>query len=324
MTVDLFENLRLPAICAPMFLVSGPELVMAASRAGIVGVQPASNARTAEEFDEWLDLFDAELGKARALGDAGPWAANLSVRKGEKFGTSRFAQDLDSCRRHRIPLIVTANGNPAEVVPDIHEWGGLVFHDVTTLRHAEKAAEAGVDGLIVIGGGGGGHAGVQNPFALLPQIRSFFDGYIVLAGAIADGRAIRAAQVLGADLCYLGTRFIATQESRAPEGYKQMLVKAQSQDILYTPTFTRGVPANFMKQSIRENGFDPENLPPPPSEPFERRAWRDIWAAGQSVGLIHDIPDVATLVDRLSRDYDAAVADPVGRMRKMRHADLAG
>jgi nitronate monooxygenase len=309
----ILEGLRLPAICAPMFLVSGPELVLAACMAGVIGAAPAGTARTSEEFAGWLERFDNELAKWRAQTGRKPaaYACNLSVRKGEQFGTSRFAQDLETCRRHRVPLVITANGDPSEVVAYVHAWGGMIFHDVTTIRHAEKAVAAGVDGLIVIGNGGGGHAGIVNPFAIVPQIRRFFDGWIVLAGAIGDGRSIRAAQVLGADLCYLGTRFIATQESMAPLAYKEMLVAAQTSDILYTPSFTRGIPANFMKPSIRANGLDPDNLPLPANAPTDRRAWRDIWAAGQSVGLIDDIPTVAELVDRLVGEYHDAVAQPV-------------
>jgi nitronate monooxygenase len=304
-----------------MFLVSGPELVLSACKAGIIGAAPAGTARSSSEFAEWLARFTDELDQHyKVTGTkAAPYACNLSVRRGQAFQSERFVQDLETCRRHRVPLVITANGDPSDVVPEVHTWGGLVFHDVTTIRHAEKAVEAGVDGLIVIGNGGGGHAGVVNPFALVPQIRRFFDGYIVLAGAIADGRAVRAAQVLGADLCYLGTRFIATKESMAPQGYKDMLVAAQASDILYTPAFTRGVPANFMKQSIRENGFDPNALPRPPApdEPqFERKAWRDIWAAGQSVGLIEDIPSVAELVERLTAEYDDAVANPYSRSNR--------
>jgi nitronate monooxygenase len=210
--------------------------------------------------------------------------------------------------------VITVNGNPAAVVPQVHDWGGVVFHDVTTLKHARKAVQAGVDGLIVICGGGGGHSGVLNPFAFVPQIRAFFDGAIVLAGAIATGGAVHAAQVLGADLCYMGTRFIATQESMAPQAYKEMIVAAESHQVIYTRTFTRGMPAMIMHASIRQHGFDPENLPSPEDIPDSVKAWRDIWAAGQSVGLIHDIPSVAELVSRLKRQYDAA-DDLAGRLR---------
>ncbi|GGH62793.1 2-nitropropane dioxygenase [Frigidibacter albus] len=308
-----------------MFLVSGPDLVLGACKAGIIGAAPAGTARSAEEFADWLELFDKELAEwsAQTGRQPAPYACNLSVRKGEKFGTSRFAQDLETCRRHRVKLVITANGDPSKMVPEIHAWGGLVFHDVTTLRHAEKAIAAGVDGLIVICNGGGGHGGIVNPFALIPQIRRIFDGWIVLAGTISDGRSIRAAQVLGADLCYLGTRFIATQESMAPQAYKEMIVAAQTGDILYTPTFTRGVPANFMKPSIRANGFDPDSLPPHTEAPTDRRAWRDIWAAGQGVGLIDDIPSVEDLVDRLAAEYQDACAEPTGRSRGAPPADAS-
>lgn len=302
-TVD--ATLRLPLICAPMFLVSGPELVIAACRAGIVGALPAHNARTPEEFGEWMDRIAADLA---ADANAGPLAVNVATSP--KTGGRRWEADMAIVERHRPPIVITALGDPSEIVRIVHGYGGIVLHDAIQLAHARKAVEAGVDGLNLICAGGGGHAGVLNPFVFVPQVRAFFDGIVCLAGAMADGRGIRAAQLLGADLVYMGTRFIATQESRASAEYKQMLVDHGSLDILYTPAVS-GVPASWLKGSIERVGLDPANLPQPegpmrPNLPQGLRAWRDIWSAGQAVGRIEDVPTVATLVDRISADYDAA------------------
>jgi nitronate monooxygenase len=303
---SLQSRLALPVIAAPMFLVSGPELVAAACRAGIVGALPAHNARTADGFAEWMAQLDAELA---AIPGAAPLAVNIPITRGE-----RWQQDMDTLARHRVAIVITANGNPAEVVEAVHGYGGMVFHDVTNITHAKKAAEAGVDGLNLICGGAGGHAGTLNPFAFVPQVRRFFDGIVALAGGIADGRAIRAAQALGADLVYMGTRFIATRESRASDAYKQMLLGEQSQDILYTDAIS-GMAASFMRSSILQAGLDPDRLPPPkglhrPDLPAGVKAWRDIWSAGHGVGLVDDIPGVAELVQRLRDEYAASAANP--------------
>jgi nitronate monooxygenase len=299
--------LSLPVVCAPMFLVSGPALVTAACKAGLIAGLPSANARDEGQFADWMDQVAAALDRLRADSHrVGPLAANLNVRSGLRMQTPRHLADMETCRRHRVPLVITVSGDPAPVVQEVHDWGGLVFHDVTTLRHARKAVEAGVDGLIVICGGGGGHSGLMNPFAFVPQVRSFFDGAIVLAGAIGSGGAVRAAQVLGADLCYMGTRFIATQESMAPEAYKQMIVDSESDELIHTPVFTHGVPAMLMHRSLRAHGFDPKALPAPEAVPETVKAWRDLWAAGQSVGLIHDIPPAAELVERLKGEYAEA------------------
>ncbi len=308
----LFADLTVPVIAAPMFLVTGPELVIAAAAAGIVGVAASSSTRSPEEYDEWLERIDAGLAARRRDGAApvGPVAANVGAPSRQRGDTPRYVRDLEYCRKRRVPLVITVKGDPTEIVREVHGWGGLVFHDVTTIRHAEKAAEAGVDGLVLIGGGGGGHAGVLNPFAFLPQVRRFFAGAIVLGGAISDGRAVWAAQALGADVCYMGTRFIATQESMAPQAYKEMIVGARSHEIVYTPAFTRGVNCNFMRASIERNGFDPARLAEPaagdPDRLAQRRPWRDLWSAGQGVGLIDDIPTVAELVRRLQHEYEEA------------------
>ena len=301
----LIERLSIPVVCAPMFLISGVSLVSEACKAGIIGAIPSANARDEFQFADWMDQLYAEVANLPANGTPpGPIAANLNVRAGERIMTPRFEADLQTCRRHHTEIVITVNGDPTPVVREVHDWGGLVFHDVTTIRHARRAAAAGVDGLVLVCSGGGGHSGLLNPFTFVPQVREFFAGTIILAGAIGTGRAVRAAQVMGADLCYMGTRFIATQESMACERYKQMLVEAESADLVYTPAFSRGVPAMLLKSSLREAGFDPDKLPTQEEAAAAKpRVWRDIWAAGQSVGVIEDIPRVAELVARLIAEY---------------------
>ncbi|MFP5305518.1 MAG: NAD(P)H-dependent flavin oxidoreductase, partial [Gammaproteobacteria bacterium] len=299
----LRARLRLPLIAAPMFLVSGPELVIAACRAGIVGALPALNARTSEQFAEWMEEIHAALVDSPR---AGMLAVNLPT---PKFGGKRYAPDLAIAERYRVPIVITAIGDPTEVVQAVHAWGGVVLHDATTIAHAHKAAAAGVDGINLICGGAGGHAGVLNPFAFVPQVRRFFGGIVCLAGALSDGRSIRAAQALGADLVYMGTRFIATRESRAHDDYKRLLVSEDSGDILYTAAIA-GMPGSFMRSSMRRAGLDPDRLPPPdghrPQLPDGIKPWKDVWSAGQGIGLIDDIPPVAELVARLAAEYDAA------------------
>ena len=308
-SADLFRDLSVPVVAAPMFLVTGPELVAAAALAGIVGVVPSSSTRSPEEFDAWFDEVEQRIAPHRAtMGRAiGPVAANIGAPSRTRGDTPRWVRDLEVCARRRTPLVITVKGDPTELVPAVHAWGGRVFHDVTTLRHARKAAEAGVDGLVVICGGGGGHSGTLSPFAFVPQVRRFFSGTIVLGGAISDGSAIRAARALGAELCYMGTRFIATRESRAPEAYKRMIVASGSDEIVYTSVFTRGVHCSFMRRSIVDNGFDPEAPPGVGEGLAERlaacRPWRDLWSAGQGVGLVDDVPSVAELVGRLRAQY---------------------
>jgi nitronate monooxygenase len=307
---DAFDHLALPLICAPMFLVSYPELIIAACRQNIGAACSAMSARSSQEYDEWLDRIEAARAAHLASGaeSAGMVATNLTLRSGKDGARARYESDLLVCKRRRSPLVITINGAPDEVVQEVHGWGGMVFHDVTSIRHAEKAAAAGVDGMILIASGGGGHSGALHPFTLVSAVREFFNGYLVLAGAITHGAHLRAARALGADLCYMGTRFIATQESGAPPAYKQMLVEAKATDLLFTPYFTHGVPANILKPSIAEAGYDPAALPDrlvqPPRE--DRRAWRDIWSAGQGAELIRDIPTVAELVERLREEYRAS------------------
>ena len=306
---ELFDGLRLPLICAPMFLVSYPELILAACKANIAAACSASSARSASEYDEWLESFDSELDAyRRATGrPTGPYAANISLRSGKIGAKERFEAEVDVCKARRVPLLITINGAPDEIVQEVHGWGGKVFHDVTTIRHAEKAAKAGVDGMILICAGGGGHSGGMNPFAFVSGVRSFFDGTIVLAGGVTTGAHLRAARALGADLCYMGTRFIATREAGVPDAYKQILVDSRSEDLVFTPFFTHGIPANMLKKSVARVGYDPDRLPAFGAEtPHDNaRPWRDVWAAGQGVGLIDDIPSVAELVDRLDAEYRA-------------------
>ena len=302
MKTDWLNCLRLPVIAAPMFLVSGLDLTRQTCAAGMVGSFPAGNARTPEILEGWFDTLEADAGAGTA-----PFAVNLTL--GAPLENNPHAQVV---LRRKPPILISSVGNPGDIAERVHDWGGLNFHDVTTVRHAEKAAEAGVDGIILVCGGAGGHAGPVNPFALLPQVRQRFDGLIILAGAISDGRSILAAQTLGADLVYMGTRFLATRESLASDDYKAMVLAAETKDIVYTPSIS-GLPASFIRQSIEAVGLDPANLPPPKGLhradlPEGVRAWRDIWSAGQGAGLVHDLPTVGQLADRLEAEYQAARA----------------
>jgi len=304
---SLADRLELPVIAAPMFLVSGPQLVIEACKAGIVGALPSLNARTHEEFEDWLVQIDAALFAAQSkdLGRRiGPPAINIIVNASNR---ERLAADLDAVIEYRVPVVITSVGTPREIVPRVHAYGGLVLHDVTTLAHARKAAEAGVDGLVLVCAGAGGHGGTLNPFAFVPQVRRFFDGIVAVAGGICDGAAIRAVQALGADLAYIGTRFAASAESLANASYKQMLVQARSDEVIFTPSIS-GMPANFLRASLVAAGLDPDDLPPPkgllrPDLPDGIKAWRDVWSGGHGVGLIDDIARAADLVARLRAEY---------------------
>ena len=303
-------RLKLPMIAAPMFLVSGPDLVVATCKAGVIGSFPALNQRTTEGFDEWLTEIESRL----TPNDA-PYGVNLIVHN----TNPRLEADLKVCETHKVPIVITSLGALADLVDRVHAYGGLVFHDVTTLRHAKKAAEAGVDGLILVCAGAGGHAGVLSPFAMVPEVRAFFDGTIILAGCISDGQGVAAAETMGADLAYLGTRFISVQESMAPADYKAMLCDSAAADIVYTPAIS-GVPASFLRQSLVNAGLDPDNLPTKKDINMgeeldsESKAWKNIWSAGQGVGSIADVPTTAELVDRLTRDYRAAIERSAGRL----------
>ncbi|AXQ31318.1 nitronate monooxygenase [Solimonas sp. K1W22B-7] len=291
-------RVRVPAIAAPMFLVSTPKLVTACCKAGVVGTFPALNQRSTQGFVAWLDELEATLTPQDA-----PYGVNLVVHK----TNPRLQADLAEVVKHKVPLVITSLGAAAEVVDAVHSYGGLVFHDIISLRHAEKAAQAGVDGLIPVAAGAGGHAGTLNPFAMIPEIRSIFSGYIALSGCIGNGAGIAAALALGADFGYLGTRFIGTQEAEAPEAYKQMLLDSRAADIVYTPAIS-GVPANFLRPSILKAGLDPENLKPKTELDFGTelsagKAWKDIWSAGQGTGAITDLPPARELCERLVAEY---------------------
>ncbi|WP_334174938.1 nitronate monooxygenase [Pseudoxanthobacter sp.] len=298
----LAGRLRLPAVAAPMFLVSGPDLVVETCRAGVLGTFPALNQRTTAGFAGWLDDIAARL---HGVAGAAPFGVNLIVHR----SNPRLEADLAVTVAHRVPLVITSLGAVSEVVEAVHAYGGLVFHDVISRRHAEKAAAAGVDGIIAVSAGAGGHAGTLNPFALVAEIRSVFAGTILLGGALSTGAHIAAAQMLGADLAYLGTRFIATRESLAPEGYKAMLVAGQAADIVYTDRVS-GVSANFLRPSLMAAGLDPDHLPPHGDLDMagEARAWKSMWSAGHGVGAIADVPGAAALCDRLAAEYDQAAA----------------
>jgi nitronate monooxygenase len=297
-------RLAVPAIAAPLFLISGPNLVVEACRSGIIGTFPALNQRTSEGYDEWLSEIETRLSPGEAFA---PFGVNLIVHR----TNARLEEDLAITVRHRVPLVITSLGAARSVVDRIHSYGGLVFHDVIHLHHARKAAEAGVDGLIAVSAGAGGHAGTLSPFAFLAEIRAFFDKTVVLAGAITNGRQIAAVRLMGADLAYLGTRFINTRESLAPAAYKAMIRESTAKDILYTAAIS-GVHANFLRASIVTAGGDPDNLPPhgglSMTGDAEAKAWKDIWSAGHGVGDIDDIPFTAELCGRLIREYREALA----------------
>jgi nitronate monooxygenase len=292
-----------------MFLASTPALVIACCTVGIIGSMPALNMRHSDQFEAALVEIEEALNRVRSDGGRpAPYAINLSV---SRTTSERFAQDIEICLRHKVPLIITSVGDPRVVVERVHGYGGLVFHDVTNLRHARKAIEGGVDGVILVCSGAGGHTGDISPFALIPQLRRSFDGIIAAAGAVASGEAILAAQALGADMVSIGTRFIATQESGVSDAYKLMLVTAETSDVLYTAAIS-GLPASFLKPSIREHGLDPLDLltfkgRPTASLPDGVKPWRDIWSGGQGVGLIEDVPSVAEMVARLKAEYDTAL-----------------
>ncbi|MCG1048097.1 nitronate monooxygenase [Mycetohabitans rhizoxinica] len=310
----LLQRLSLPVVSSPMFIVSYPELVLAQCKAGIVGSFPALNARPPELLDAWLTQIQQALVQHRAEHpDAviGPIAVNQIVHQ----SNARLERDVRVCVDHRVPIFITSLRAPIkEMIDAVHSYGGIVLHDVVNLRHAQKALEAGVDGLILVAAGAGGHAGTLSPFALVGEVRKLFDGPLVLSGSIANGASILAAQAMGADLAYIGTRFIATREAHAADAYKQAIVQASAADIIYTNLFT-GVHGNYMRQSIAAAGLDPDNLPVSDKSQMnfgdgssKAKAWKDIWGAGQGVGLMSDIPSVAELVARLKNEYQAARA----------------
>ena len=303
---SLQKGLALPVICAPMFIVSNPDLVIAQCRGGLIGSFPALNARPKEALDEWLSRIKAALADDP---NAAPFAVNQIIHQSNE----RLEHDMALCVQHEVPLIITSLRAPNEIVPHVHAYGGQVFHDVISVRHAEKALEAGVDGLILVCAGAGGHAGMLSPFALVGEIRKFYDGPIALSGAITNGSALLAAQAMGADFAYVGTRFIATREGNAVEGYKQAIVDSAAVDVVYTPFFT-GVHGNYLKKSIVASGLDPDNLPDKDKTSMNfgsavaAKAWKDIWGAGQGVGIIDDVPSTADLIARMKEEYRTAKA----------------
>ncbi len=301
---SLNRNLALPVICAPMFIVSNPDLVIAQCKAGLIGSFPALNARPMEVLDDWLTRIKAELADDP---NAAPFAVNQIIHPSNE----RLEHDMALCVKHEVPLVITSLSAPTQIVPPVHAYGGKVFHDVISVRHAEKALEAGVDGLILVCAGAGGHAGMLSPFALVGEIRKFYDGPIALSGAITNGSAILAAQAMGADFAYIGTRFIATAEAHALDAYKQAIVDSAAVDVVYTPYFT-GVHGNYLKKSIVAAGLDPANLPEKDKTSMNfggataAKAWKDIWGAGQGVGTIDDVMPTADLAARLKQEYKAA------------------
>ncbi|GMV58856.1 MAG: 2-nitropropane dioxygenase [Betaproteobacteria bacterium] len=308
----LRDRLALPVIGAPMFIVSNPDLVIEQCKAGIVGSFPALNARPAPVLEEWLARITTELDayrRAHPERKVAPFAINQIVHA----SNDRLQHDLDLAVKYRVPIQITSLRAPDAVVEAAHGYGGLVFHDVTNIAHAKRALAAGVDGLILVCAGAGGHAGRLSPFALVPEVRAFYDGTIILSGAIARGASIVAAQALGADLAYIGTRFIATREANASDEYKQALIDARAEDIVYTNLFT-GVHGNYLRSSIERAGLDPDNLPQADKRlmsfgsggSHRSKAWKDIWGAGQGTGQIHDVPTTAELVARLAAEYEAA------------------
>lgn len=306
-------KLRIPVIGAPMFIVSGPELVIAQCKAGIIGSFPALNARPQAMLGEWLTRIEDELtaySEAHPDQPVAPYAVNQIAHA----SNDRLLADMETCVRHKVPIIITSLRPPAEIVQAVHSYGGLVFHDVINVRHARKAIEQGVDGVITVCAGAGGHAGTTSPFALVKEVREIFDGTIILSGSMSRGNDALAAQAIGADLAYIGTRFIATEEANAAPGYKEMIVASKSADIVYSSLFT-GVHGSYLRGSIENAGMDPDNLPDADKTAMDfgsgggskAKAWKDIWGAGQGVGSVHDIPPVEELVMRMEQEYRDAL-----------------
>ncbi|WP_373187981.1 NAD(P)H-dependent flavin oxidoreductase [Halopseudomonas sp.] len=321
----LQNSLTLPVICSPLFIISNPDLVIAQCKAGVVGSFPALNARPAEELEVWLQRINSELESYKAANPeakVAPYAVNQIVHA----SNDRLQHDVEMCVKYKVPIVITSLRPPNDVVGPVHSYGGLVFHDVINVKHAKKAIEAGVDGLILVCAGAGGHAGQLSPFALVSEIRSFYDGPIILSGSISKGEQVLAAQAMGADLAYMGTRFIATHEANADQAYKQMLVETSADDIVYSNLFT-GVHGNYLKPSIANAGLDPNNLPEGDKSSMKfgsggsnkSKAWRDIWGAGQGVGSIGAITSTAEAVSQLEREYTDAqarlqqIAGPYGK-----------
>ena len=308
-------KLKIPVVGAPLFIVSGPELVISQCKAGVVGSFPALNARPQEVLDQWLIKIKEELDKHNQKNPDSP-AAPFAVNQICHASNDRLMQDMETCVKHEVPIIITSLRPPLEIVKAAHSYGGVVFHDVINVRHARKAAEQGVDGLILVCAGAGGHAGTHSPFALVREVKEWFDGTILLSGSISDGHSIASALALGADLAYIGTRFIATKEANADQGYKDMLISSSASDIVYSSLFT-GVHGNYLKPSIEKAGLDPENLPSADKTKMnfgsggntKSKAWKDIWGSGQGIGSIKNDPSVQDLVDELTNQYEQAYGE---------------
>jgi len=310
----IFDNLRLPVIGSPLFIVSGPELVIAQCKAGVVGSFPALNARPASQLDEWLHQITEELAahnRDNPDRPAAPYAVNQIVHK----SNNRLQEDIATCAKWQVPLTITSLGAQVELNDAVHSWGGIVLHDVINDRFAHKAIEKGADGLIPVAAGAGGHAGVTSPFALMREIREWFDGPVALSGSIAHGASVLAAQAMGADFGYIGSAFIATKEANAVDGYKENIVEAKAVDIVYSDLFT-GVSGNYLRQSIERAGMDPNNLPKGDISTMdfgsggnsEAKAWKDIWGSGQGIGAVKAVKTVAEFVDQLEAEYRVAKA----------------
>ena len=306
------KNLSMSVIGSPLFIVSGPELVIAQCKAGIIGSFPALNARPQHVLEEWIIRIKTELAEYQEQNPdkkVAPFAVNQICHG----SNDRLMDDMATCVKHEVPIIITSLRPPAELVEAAHSYGGLVYHDVINVRHAKKAAEQGVDGLILVCTGAGGHAGALSPFALLREVKEWFDGTVILSGSIGDGYSIASSLALGADFAYMGTRFIATKEANADEGYKQMLIDSAADDIVYSSLFT-GVSGNYLKPSIKNAGLDPDNLPEADKSTMnfgsggntDAKAWKDIWGSGQGIGGIKDDPSVEDLVTRLKEEYNQA------------------
>ena len=311
----LEDNLRIPVIGAPLFIISYPKLIIEQCKAGIIGSFPALNARPAEQLDEWLLQIKEELTtykKENPEAIVAPFAVNQICH----HSNDRLEQDMEICVKHEVPIVITSLRAPKFVVDSVHSYGGKVMHDVINIRHGKKAVQEGADGLILVCAGAGGHAGTLSPFALVRETREFFDGPIALSGSISHGASVLSALAMGADFAYVGTRFIATKEANASERYKDMIVQSSANDIMYTPTFT-GVHGNYLKPSVEKAGLDPDNLPYADKNDMNfgssglsgdnsKKAWKDIWGSGQGIGTVHDIPTVRECVDSMINEYEEA------------------
>ena len=306
----ILQNLELPVIGAPLFIVSGPELVIAQCKAGIVGSFPALNARPADQLEKWIIRIKAELAQYQAENPdkkVAPFAVNQICHA----SNDRLAHDVEVCVRQEVPIIITSLRAPKQVIDAVHSYGGIILHDVINIRHTKKALSEGADGIIAVCAGAGGHAGTMSPYALIPEIREFHDGPLLCSGSIATGGSILGAQAIGADLAYIGTQFITAKEANAPDAYKDMVVDATGKDIVYTSLFT-GVEGNYLKESVRKADMDPENLPSADKSTMnfgsggntKAKAWRDIWSAGQGAGSIHEVKTVQEIVDDLKQQYE--------------------